>query len=173
MPDNDVEALDPAALELIATHVLEHYLKHHQVVLKKLEHARTATSQSIQENKAPAQEIQEALPYDMVWEKIIDMFRVGGMSEAELNEIEKILGSVPRAIKIIYDVLVKQDAFLQALITELQSEHYIRAIEYTRQVQKKKNPMTGLTGDYYDSAVNDQRIAEIQNVVIYSKQRRK
>jgi hypothetical protein len=161
MSDHAYEHKEGAAQAEEATlAVMEHYVRHHEVVLRKLNHAHKATLDSIREieemmaelNDASAHvsELAEVRKYDSLWITIIDMFRQAGVSETELGKIEGVLGGIPRAIKTHYDALVAQDKVLLKMIEDLGAEKYRRAFEMIRQVQSKPNPMTGLSPYEYD-----------------------
>lgn len=140
--------------------VMEHYIRHHEVVLRKLNHAHKATLESIHEIEqmmaelddaaAHAHELAEVRKYDGLWITIIDMFRSAGVSESELGKIEGVLTGIPRAIKTHYDALVAQDKVLLKMISDLGAEKYRRAFEMIREAQSKPNPMTGLSAHEYD-----------------------
>lgn len=150
---------DAEASEALASKVLEHYLKHHKIVLGKLTHARDATSQSIQdieticaqfEMDKGASEFQNVIRFDSVWNNIIGMFRSSGVTETELQQIEGILQNIPNAIRKYYEALLTQDKLLQSLMQEIDSDEYRKAIDATRKIQAKPNLMTGLGPDVYD-----------------------
>lgn len=91
--------------------VMEHYVRHHEVVLKKLGHARDATISSIREietlfenieNDTVNAELKEIRKYENLWDAIINMFREAGVSEDDLTNIESVLGDIPRAIRKHY-----------------------------------------------------------------------
>ena len=151
---------DAAKAEEATLAVMEHYIRHHEVVLRKLNHAHKATLDSIHEIEqmmaeledasAHAHELAEVRKYDGLWITIIDMFRQAGVSETELGKIEGVLTGIPRAIKIHYDALVAQDKVLLKMISDLGAEKYRRAFEMIREVQAQPNPMTGLSPYEYD-----------------------
>lgn len=132
--------------------VLEHYLKHHEIVLKKLLHAQKATEMSM----AKLQEMSDAgMPenIDAQWGEIITIFRDFGANEDELFGIEDLLGTVPTPIKQPYVELVENDKELQKLKSELKSDEYQKAREVVQKVQSEPNPISGLTAaDYTESA---------------------
>lgn len=141
--------------------VLDHYVKHHGVVLRKLIHAQTATIQSLEEIDGATAKQEESLTdslrelhvvkrYEEMWAEILDLFRSCCLSEPELQKIENLLVTVPKIIRKYYELLVQQDKVLQALIEELQAEKYKRAFAAVDQVQARPNPMTGLTSEIYD-----------------------
>ncbi|MBU0800468.1 MAG: hypothetical protein KKA05_05630 [Alphaproteobacteria bacterium] len=145
--------------------VMEHYIKHHQVVLKKLTHAHDATVTSIREIEAmmasldaadiAESELAEVRKYDGLWLGIIDMFRQAGMSESELVQIEGVLKDIPRAIKTHYDVLLKHDKALMAMIEDLNAEKYRQAFEVIKKAQSGPNLMSGLDPSEYELEEED------------------
>jgi hypothetical protein len=139
--------------------VMEHYVRHHEVVLKKLSHAREATLTSIREiealfadveNARAHNELKEIRKYDKLWDSIIESFREAGISEDDLNNIESVLDDIPRAIRKHYELLLAQDKALQALIAQLADEKYQKAFALIKDVQGLSNPMTGLGPEEYE-----------------------
>ncbi len=137
--------------------VLEHYVVHHQVVFKKLHHAQTATIQSIQEleNMSAALQatsghsVEDIRKYDHMWSAIIEMFKAHGATEDDLERIEDVLLTIPRAIKKHYDIIMEQDKALQKLISGLNTEEYKKACMIINEVQSRPNPMSGLGPEEY------------------------
>lgn len=155
----------PEQADMLMDLVLDHYIKHHAVVLKKLEHAQSATTQGLQEVKSfvegmanithtPHSETphseDELQKYDALWDSIISIFRQSGISEDELTQIEQILLTTPKIIRKYYEVLTEQDKALQRLIEELNAPAYEQAMKVVSRVQAHPNPMTMLTPDEYD-----------------------
>lgn len=145
--------------------VMEHYIRHHEVVLRKLTHAHEATIASIQEieammadldDAARTHELAEVKKYDGLWLTIIDMFRGAGVSETELGKIEGVLTGIPHAIKTHYDALVEKDKVLMKMIEDLGAEKYRRAFELIRKAQSGTNPMSGLSSHEYDLGDEDE-----------------
>lgn len=142
--------------------VMEHYIRHHEVVLKKLNHAHQATLDSISEleammatlNRADA-DIHEIRKYDKLWAGIIELFRESGVSEDELNKIEKLLEEIPRVIHKHYEILLQKDKALLAMIEELGADKYRRAFDMIRQAQSGPNAMSGLDPAAYDQGSED------------------
>lgn len=156
----DQVAIDHKNAERLMCSVLEYYIKHHDVVLKKLDHARDATKKSINEidvvSKAsildvPDEQKQEIQAYDDMWMQIIEHFRDSGVSEDELIKIEEILTKIPRLIKKYYDLLVEQDHVLQKLMEELKSDEYQEALEITENIQSRTDSLSGLSPHEFDS----------------------
>lgn len=139
--------------------VLEHYVTHHQVVFKKLEHAQNATVKSIKELEGMSASLQakaghsveDIRKYDHMWAAIIQMFKAHGATEDDLERIEQVLLTIPRAIKRHYDMMVEQDKALQKLIASLDTEEYRKACMIINEVQGRPNPMTGLGPEEYNA----------------------
>ncbi len=156
MTDDDLRLLDADEVML---HACEHYLKHHDVVFKKLLHTQEATLQSLQEIKdlckklderTRSEEIARVKKYDDMWGQIIGLFRDAGVSEEELGKIETVLSSIPESIDKFYRVLLEKDIALLALMAELESDHYKRALSIVRKVQSRPDPLSGLPASEYD-----------------------
>lgn len=139
--------------------VLDHYLKHHQIVLKKLRIAKQSTHISINEIKDIKErfdlktEIKEFKDIDHMndlWTEIISLFEHSGISEEELHEIEKVLITVPKAIKQHYVKLLEQDQELTKLIETIQSDRYQKAYKIVKDIQNEPNPMSGLEAKEYN-----------------------
>ena len=132
--------------------VLEHYIKHHKVVTKKLNHARDATKISIKEAeqvKGSADAIRNFKRYDELWDQVILMFRDAGVSDEELERIEILLTTIPKMIKEHYEILVEQDKVLQELVEELKDERYERMKSLVKEIHSKPNMMSGLGPEEY------------------------
>lgn len=137
--------------------VLEHYVTHHQVVFKKLHHAQNATTKSINElenmsaslQAKAGHSVEDIRKYDHMWGAIIEMFKAHGATEDDLERIEQVLLTIPRAIKRHYDMMVEQDKALQTLIKSLDTEEYRRACKVINDVQSRPNPMSGLGPEEY------------------------
>lgn len=139
--------------------VLEHHVKHHQIVFRKLGHAQKATTQSIEEmqeiisrlrNESQSRELTEIKKFDKLWQDVIELFENAGLSEEELFKIEDILLTIPKMIKKYYETLVVQDEILNKLSRELKDLDYDKSIKIVREVQDRPNPMTGLEPGIYD-----------------------
>ena len=159
----------------------EHYIKHHTVVLTKLQHAREATSQSLQEITQICERYKldrdatgfaEIQKYETMWDSIIDLFRRAGVSETELHKIEMVLTGIPRAIRDYYETLIQQDQILQSLIAELKSEKYQKAFQAVQAAQSVANPMSGEYPEDYDEVVA-QAMSDIDVQVFTNLPRRK
>jgi ABC-type uncharacterized transport system ATPase subunit len=137
----DIEYFN-SANELTAC-IFEHYMKHHEIVIRKIKHARTATHQSLMECKntgAPdkEREVQNIKRYDELWNSIVEILKEAGISENGLQKIEDILMGIPKIIKKYYDVLVAQDKPLLLLMKELTAEKYKRAFKIIHTAQAKQ-----------------------------------
>ena len=109
--------------------VFECYTKRHEVVLKKIGHARTATRQAVGasvsvEKNVDRSALGDLTKYDRFWEELIALFKEAGMSFDGLNKIEEVLRGLPTMIKKYYEVLVKQDRRLLMLLKELTTKKY-------------------------------------------------
>ena len=120
---------------------LEYYIKHHEVVSRKLGHARDATDQV---------ENHTAKRYSHLWKEIIQIFHSVSLSEEELRTIEEIIEKLPAQIKKIYDQLVALDQVLQKLIKELDQDCYRDALKFAKEVQKKASAFFNFDVEIYD-----------------------
>ena len=134
--------------ELIST-VLEHYLKHHELVLKKLITVQKATQMSLEKIQLLS-EATNADEFDTIWDETIEMFRDCGISEDELFQIEDILNNIPKAIKENYQKMVDKDQSIQDLTKELDRDKYEQAMQSIKAAQDEPNPMTGLGPEEYE-----------------------
>ncbi len=157
LPEDEIRLQTEKAHELMAC-VMDHYVKHHKVVLKKLGHAHSATLKSIEEIddicvrysiRPDSAEFQEVRRYDKMWEEIIALFRQKGASEEDLLKIDEILTGIPQAIKHYYDLLVAQDRALKKLIAQLDFDRYREACTAIAQIQGGPNIMSGLLPQQY------------------------
>ena len=156
----DIEVLDLKKTESVMACVLEHYLKHYDIVLKKLSHARDATKQSIKEldeislNNEDSSDSDEdrviVEAYDGMWDTVITQFRDAGATEEDLLKIEAVLEKIPRLIKKYYDTLVEQDALLQEIIKEIQAPKYAEAMKITKKIQGGTDMLSGLEPDEFE-----------------------
>lgn len=148
---------DPDMANDLMAVVLEHYIRHHEVVFKKLHVAQEATVKSIEElenmssslRSKSGHNIEDIRKYDHMWSAIIEMFKAHGATEDDLDRIEQVLLTIPRAIKQHYDMMVAQDQALQALIASLDTEEYKKAVKIINEVQSRPNPMSGLGPEEY------------------------
>jgi hypothetical protein len=141
--------------------VFEHYRKHHEVVLRKLQHAQSATAQSLTEIEDLRRGIRELgsqpekkadiRKYEALWEQIIEVFNACGISEDELEEVENILLRIPGLIRNYYEARVRQDKILQAAIKDLASEKYKRAFAIVDKIQGQPDRLSGLEASAFQS----------------------
>lgn len=156
------DGLGPDVAHALMQPLLDHYIKLHQVVHKKLGHAKTATQHGLEtvdadENSELPKKLQEL---DTIWDEILSMFREAGLSTQDLEEIEKNLMLIPCAIKQYYQELIERDKALTGLIDEITAGEYTSAYEQakkiTEQLQGVPNLMSGLgPKDYEDQALQD------------------
>jgi hypothetical protein len=149
---------DETESEELMSRALDYYLKRHEVVGKKLAHARTATQQSIgdlgqQQNQDDPQSVYA---YESIWDSILDEFHGSGISEEEFQAIEKTLTLIPSLIRKYYDILVQEDQVLQDLITELGSPAYQKALQTISRLQANKDPLSGLEPGEFDLLVSSE-----------------
>jgi hypothetical protein len=141
--------------------VFEHYRKHHEVVLRKLEHAQSATAQSLKEIEdfrrgnrergSQPEKTEDIRKYEAMWEQIIEVFNACGISEDELEKVENILLRIPRLIRNYYEARVRQDKILQAAIKDLASEKYKRAFGIVEKIQSQPDRLSGLEASAFES----------------------
>lgn len=140
--------------------VFEHYRKHHEVVLRKLQHAQSATAQSIQEaherrvtntGGRNADREDDVKICVAMWEVVIRTLRTHGLSEDELSAVEDILLEIPNRIRNYYHTLLEQDEDLQAAIEDLQSEKYKRAFVVVDKIQSRPDRFSGLEASAFES----------------------
>ncbi len=131
--------------------LLEHYLKHHEIVLSKLQFAQTATKTCIDE----VRQVQEKMKgldkdsiegfhdFDKMWQEIISLFIQGGISQEELFKIESLITTIPSDIKTHYDALTEEDKNFMALVESLNTNAYLKAKERVGDLQSYPNPYNG------------------------------
>jgi len=123
----------------------EHRMKHCDIVLRKVQHAKAATRQSIQEynilgDTRKSKEFDKIRRYDSRWHMILDFFEDADLSERGLYKIEYLLSRLPEIIKKYYDILVSGDYVLRSLVMELASDKYKavrKAIRKLKAAQKE------------------------------------
>lgn len=159
---SEMDLPSPAVSDEIMSYALDHYLKYHEVVMKKLCHAREATKHSLHEINAlckrlridgTSEELEDVKKYDEMWRDIIHLFSNCGASETELELIENVLVDVPETIRRHYEVLLQQDQMLAALIEEISNSKYRDALDAIKKIQSRPNPMSGMTPEEYDEVV--------------------
>ncbi len=132
--------------------VMEHYTVHYDVILKKLDHAQTATNISME--AANDWDMKVIGQYDSAWKEIIQMFQTCGITQEELFEIEKILDTLPESIREHFERLIKLDKILQTMMITLQKLNFKDAMKTISEVQAGPNPLSGLTSDEYEEDAN-------------------
>ena len=133
----------------VITTVLDHYLKHHELILRKLVLAKQATEMAIEKVK-DLSETQDPKELSFIWDEVIEIFANCGVSEDELFTIDDVLGNIPRAIKEPYDELLEKDENVQKLSKVINREEYERALKIVEHVQSQQNPMSGLEPEDYE-----------------------
>lgn len=132
-----------------------HYITHHELVARQLKFAQTATKESIEQQENVAIEAASQMVglrgFDAIWQEIIEMFRCGGVSEAELFKIEKIIQTMPVAIRGKFDNMSSADNDYNQLHRSLDTEGYNSAKTVAQNLEQQPNPMSGLTGSDYDA----------------------
>lgn len=144
--------------------LMDHYLRHHEIVLTKLRFAQNATKESIGEIKQIHEKIktekdskEDALQdFSSMWEKIIKMFVKGGLSEQALFDIEKIITQIPDDIKQHYNDLTSQDQAFLARMEKLNKSSYESAKKKVLTLQDEPNPITGKTPADYQAAITQE-----------------
>jgi CheY-like chemotaxis protein len=142
------------------THLLlDHYTKHHEIVLCKLKFAHSATRKCIDDIRAAHQKVKardnvnilEFNDFNKMWEDIITMFRAGGLSEDDISEVEKLITKMPGQIRDHYDDLNQQDKSFLTLVESLNRAAYKQAKERVMKLQLQPNPLNGKTSEDYQS----------------------
>ena len=83
--------------------VFGYYTKLHDIVLKKIEHAHTATNQSMGDFVSGDQgkvssALEDLQKYDEFWQELIELFKGAGMSLDGLARIDEVLSGLPKII---------------------------------------------------------------------------
>lgn len=134
------------------THVLlDSYTKQHEIILSKLQIAKTATSRSIDEirkthdkvKSLDNQTISKFNDFDQMWNDIIDLFMNSGVSEEALDQIDDIIAKMPKDIKSHYQDLTQQDKSFLTLVESLNKEAYTKARKKVAKLQEQPNPLNG------------------------------
>lgn len=143
------------------TLAFEHYFKHSEAVQKRLEHAKAATNESLDN-------VNKLKDYGTEWDEILGRFQSVGLSEEALQHIEGLLGDMPKIIDEVYSSLIASDQELQKLEEELASEKYQVALNNIDTIQQQPNPMSGLGPEEYDLDLQQlQNMEQIPEVEIY------
>ncbi len=130
--------------------ILEHYNKHHEIVLRKLRHTQNATQQSIQDIDGQADKVHELTDFDKMWNEVIEMFLKSGASEEDVFKIESLITTIPQDIKTHYEHLVQEDKNLMTLIESLDTDAYHEARASVTKLEKEPNLMSGLKPEEYE-----------------------
>lgn len=143
--------------------LLDHYLKHYEVVFSKLKIAQEATHKCMEEvrevyEKAKERDntnVMQFKDFDKMWEDVLALFMKGGMSEEDIFEIEKLITVIPKDIREHYDEISQQDKSFLALIESLNTAAYKKAKEKVVKLQAQPNPLNGRTSEDYDLEFED------------------
>lgn len=148
--------------------LLDHYIKHNELVLSKLKFAQDATRQCIDEIHDTYKKVREKnntniaefKDFDKMWEDIIKLFMKGGLSEEDIFKIEKIITTIPKDIKAHYETLSQQDKTFMTLVESLNHNAYKRAKERVIKTQSQPNPFNGKTMHDYKPKDEKGKIVE-------------
>ncbi|MCB9989103.1 MAG: hypothetical protein H6868_07200 [Rhodospirillales bacterium] len=154
--------LDPEVAHEAMAHLMDHYLNTHQMVMKKLCHARDATQQRLDDIESAETGgvelaiIQQYKQLGDLWTSLVALFERSALSVEEMEAVDGAIGIIPKSIKRYYDTLVRMDTDLMALITKMASEEYQTAYheakKVTEKVQQGRNLLSGLSPDEYEPA---------------------
>lgn len=141
--------------------LMEHYLRQHEIVLRKLHFAQDATKTSINKIRNIHEKVKntkepqtsELKDFSSMWESIIKMFLQGGLSEQALHDIEKIITQIPDDIKQHYDDLTNSDKDFLSRMEQLNKSGYSEAKKRVMHLQEEENPLTGKTASDYSNAI--------------------
>ncbi|MCB9990726.1 MAG: hypothetical protein H6867_05035 [Rhodospirillales bacterium] len=138
------------ARELMTAYLVDHYKRLHDVVEKKLAHAKTATRRSIDraerdDGDAAAGTHFEKL--DAVWAEIIGLFRKSGLTTGDMEAIEQVLEAIPATIKSYYTDLVDHDRQLVRMIETMAAEEYQNAYSKAQEIADRLGVKTDFTLD--------------------------
>lgn len=150
---------------LSLTHLLlDHYVKHHELVLMKLKFAQSATRKSIDQIRnvhekikdVTTNNIKEFKDFDTMWEDVISMFLEGGLSEDSIFKVEDLITKMPKEIEDHYNDLNQSDKNFITLVESLNRNAYQKALEKVVQFQKQPNPFSGKTSEHFKVAAEQQ-----------------
>lgn len=136
--------------------LFEHYIQHHEIVLKKLKLAQEATGKSEQENAADA---------DALWKEVIGLFANSGMSGEEMSKIEGMMKILPKDIETHFEELSQNDTELQKMEEALDQTGYERAHQTASDLQAQPNPLSGMKAEDYHSeeqSPEEQKTAKVE-----------
>ena len=148
--------------------LMEHYLRHHEIILTKLRFAQGATKESINEIRNMHEKMKDSKgsqeselnDFGAMWERIITMFVQGGLSEQALFDIEKIVTQIPDDIKQHYDDLTSKDKDFMSRVENLNKSGYEKAKKRILNLQQEPNPLTGKTASDYENAISRKKPAQ-------------
>ena len=155
--------------------LLDHYLKHHEIVLAKLKFAQDATKKSLDEVRSTHEKVRERdntnihefSDFEKMWEEVIKMFLDGGLSENDIFEIEKLVTTVPEDIKKHYDDLSQQDKSFMTLVEGLNADAYKKAKARVVSLQAQPNPLNGKTADDYKAVKAEESGGETEEDFLF------
>lgn len=138
--------------------LLDHYIKHNEVVLSKLKFAQDATQKCMDEmrsvyNKAKSEDrdsMKNFGEFDKMWEDIIEMFVNRGVSEDDMFKIESVIKTIPANIKEHYDELTQQDEEFLEMLDNLNTSAYKKAKAKVMTLHATPNPLNGKTFEDYN-----------------------
>lgn len=157
--------------------LLDHYIKHHEIVFAKLKFAQSATQKCIQDVRTTHEKVKsldntnihQFSDFEQMWEEILSTFVQGGMSEEELFEIEQTITRIPPDIKKHYDDLSQQDKSFLTLVESLNSSAYQKAKTKAISLQNQPSSFNGLaTQDYKEAAKSTNDGEDDSGVYIYN-----
>ncbi|MEM9469171.1 MAG: response regulator [Pseudomonadota bacterium] len=152
---------NPEESNSLTTMLMDHYLRHHEIVLTKLRFAQDATKSSIDDIRNIHEKIKETKgsqesnlnDFGDMWESIIKKFVNGGLSEQALFDIEKIITQIPDDIKQHYDDLTNKDKEFLRRMEKLNKSSYASAKKRVLSLQEEPNALTGKTSQDYQKAI--------------------
>lgn len=138
--------------------LLDHYLKHHEIVFTKLKVAQEATHHCIEEVRQTYEKVREKdntnvmgfKDFDRMWEDVLNLFLKGGLSETDLAEIEKLVSVIPKDIRSRYDMISQQDKSFLTLVESLNVSAYKKAKARVLSLQALPNPLNGRSSTDYE-----------------------
>ena len=141
--------------------LLDHYLKHHEVVLKKLHFAKDATNICVEQlrettDKLKAEDKKDLSlknEFEKMWAEILEQFVEGGIAEEDLAKIETVIETIPSDIKAHYNDLTSKDQEFLDLVESMNVSAYKAAKAMANKAQSKPNILSGMTAQDYQAAV--------------------
>ncbi len=162
-PVAEIEPIKPTAEEKkshdVSALLLDHYMKHHEVVLKKLHFAKDATDLCLSQLKETADKLKAEdkknislkEEFEKMWSEILEQFVEGGVSEEDLIKIEGVIETIPSDIKAHYDNLSSKDQEFLDLVESMNVSAYKSAKALAHKAQSEPNILSGMTADDYKS----------------------